>query len=218
LVSVLVAFWIDAWWDDRSAVRVERAMLGAVADELARNQDELDQNVLRLVGNLDRVDRFLRASDQDLLDLPQDSVGLWMSALNSRASFNGDTEATLMLLRSPPLDSRESLAIRSRLAGWQNTVDEAELLGAQLDQSQIRVEEMLAPYAVEVGSGGLDGVPEMAARSGVRGLSEVRRDQALVAAVIAKAAAQGRHLMFLERLSDLASNLTEEVRELSESH
>ena len=64
LVSILLAFWIDAWWDDRSPMRMERAMLGAVADELARNQDDLDQTVRRLEMYLDRVDRFLRASEQ----------------------------------------------------------------------------------------------------------------------------------------------------------
>jgi hypothetical protein len=220
LVSILAAFWIDAWWDERSAVRMESAVLGAVADELSRNQGDLVQNLRRLEVYLDRVDRFLRASDQELLDLPQDSVTLWLTALNGRASFNGDLEATSMLLQSAPLDSRESLAIRSRMASWRNLVDEAELLGAQLDEAQIRVEQMLARYALRAGSDGLDGtedmVPQMAARSGAPGIRAIRRDEALVAAVISKTAAQRRHLMFLELLNGTVDELAREVRDLSE--
>lgn len=220
LVSILVAFWIDAWWDERSAVRMESAVLAAVADELLRNRDDLVNTVRRLEAYLDRVDRFLRASDQELLDLPQDSVTFWLAALNGRASFNGDLEATSMLLQAPPLDSPESLAMRGRVASWRNRVDEAELLGAQLDEAQMRVEQKLALYAVYDASDGLgntpDLVPVMAARSGAPGIRAIRHDEALVAAVISKTAAQRRHLMFLEGLNGAVDELARDVRDLSE--
>jgi len=213
LVSILLAFSIDAWWDERQAVGMETAMLGAVSDELARNQDELAEMVTRLEAHLDRIDRFLRASDEGLLELPQDSVALWVAALNGRASFNGDLEAISMLLQSPPLDSGKSLSLRSHLASWRNGVDEAELLGEQLDQAQIRVRLLLARYAERSGAEGAADAHVMAARLGSRGLGEMRNDEALVAAVISKADAQRLHLAFLHGLRQAAVVLTREVGE-----
>jgi len=37
--SILLAFWIDAWWDDRSDVKMERALLSALLQdfETAKN-------------------------------------------------------------------------------------------------------------------------------------------------------------------------------------
>ena len=176
LVSILLAFWIDAWWDERQDAGMERAMLGAVAEELARNEEAIAANIARLDAYLDRIDRLLRASDAALLALPQDSVVAWVGALPGRASFNGDLEATTMLLQSPAVDSEGSLAVRARLATWRNDIDEAELLGGQLDQAAIRVNRLLARYAARSASDGDAGVARMAAsrRSRAGGNSERR--------------------------------------------
>ena len=215
LASILIAFWIDAWWDDRQAARMEGAMLEAVVEELTRNREELGEMVARLEADLDRIDRFLRASDQTLLALPQDSVVAWLSALNGRASFNGDLEATLMLLQAPALDSEESLAVRGRLGSWGRLIDEAELLGGQLDQEQIRVRRLIAVYGAQAGTEGAAPAHIMAARLGPSGLLEMRNDEALVGTVISKADAQRIHLMFLRRAIDQIADLSESVAALT---
>ena len=209
LVSILLAFWIDAWWDERQDAGMERAMLGAVAEELARNEEAIAANIARLDAYLDRIDRLLRASDAALLALPQDSVVAWVGALPGRASFNGDLEATTMLLQSPAVDSEGSLAVRARLATWRNDIDEAELLGGQLDQAAIRVNRLLARYAARSASDGDAGVARMAARLGGAGLVEIRNDEALIGALLSKADAQRIHRQFLvgasRSMPDLAS-------------
>ena len=197
VASVLLAFWIDAWWDRRQAVELESTMIDAVVDELERNAEGLDRNIGRLDADLDRIDRFLRTSEGQALTLSADTVAEWVGALNGRASFNADLEATGMLLRSPVLDSRDGLELRGRLGSWRNEVEEAELLGNQLDEAQIRVERLLASYAVRTGSAGLSRVDEMVSRLGAPGLSDIRSDEALVAAVIHKAKAQSLHRAFL---------------------
>lgn len=195
--SILLAFGIDAWWDRRQAVELESTMVDAVVAELERNAEELDRMIERLDADLDRIDRFLRTSESQALALSADSVSEWVGALNGRASFNADLEATGMLLRSPVLDSKDGLELRGRLGSWRNEVEEAELLGTQLDEAQIRVERLLASYAVRTGSSGLAEVPEMVSRLGAPGLSDIRADEALVAAVIQKAEAQRIHRRFL---------------------
>ena len=215
LVSILLAFWIDAWWDERQAAGMERAMLGAVAEELARNEEEIAANIARLEAYLDRIDRLLRASDATLLALPQDSVVAWVGALPGRASFNGDLEATTMLLQTPAVDSEGSLAVRARLARWRNGIDEAELLGGQLDQEAIRVNRLLARYAARVAPDGDAGVARMAARLGVAGLLEIRNDEVLIGALLSKADAQRIHRQFLVRAIRSMPDLAAAVEELT---
>lgn len=214
LASILIAFWIDAWWDERQAAGMEGAMLEAVVEEMARNRASLGETVSRLEADLDRIDRFLRASEQALLALPQDSVEAWLGALNGRASFNGDLEATSMLLQTPALDSQESLAVRGRLGSWRNLIDEAELLGGQLDQEQIMVRRLIAAYGARVGTGGAAPAHAMAARLGPSGLVEMRNDEALVATVISKRDAQATHLRFLRRAIDQVTDLSDSVAAL----
>lgn len=72
-----------------------------------------------------------------MIALPQDSVEAWLGALNGRASFNGDLEATSMLLQTPALDSEESLAVRGRLGSWRNLIDASGLLEMRNDEALV---------------------------------------------------------------------------------
>ena len=213
--SVLLAFWIDAAWDRRQAREIEAAMFASVTDALDRNQASMARTAERLRDNLDRVDRFHRASAASLVELPQDSVALWVTALNSRGSFNGDLEAISMLLGTPALSSGGSLSLRGRLASWRNDVDEVELLGEQLDQAQIRVRDHLARYAARSARGGVGNVPGMAARLGGAGLVEMREDADLMAAVLSKVEAQQMHLRFLESAREEALELLDAASTMS---
>jgi len=213
--SVLLAFWIDAAWDGRQAREMEAAMFASVTDALDRNQASMGRTAERLRDNLDRIDRFHLASAATLLDLPQDSVVLWLAALNSRASFNGDLEAISMLLVTPALNSGGSLSLRGRLASWRNDVDEVELLGEQLDEAQIKVRELIARYAARTARGGVEDIPGMAARLGGAGLVEMRKDAVLMAAVLSKAEAQRLHLRFLENARQDALDLLDDASTLS---
>lgn len=215
LASILLAFWIDAWWDRRQAVDLESAMMGAVAEELVRNQAGLDNFISRLDADLDRIDRFLRSTEASLRSLSPDSVQPWVGALNGRSSFNADLEAVAMLLGFPAQDSEEGLATRGILASWRNEVEEAELLGAQLDEAQIRVQNILARYAADASESGIDNVSQMVARLGVPGLSEIRRDDAVVAEIINKAEAQRLHRMFLIQARESSEPLLEAVARLA---
>ena len=216
VASILFAFWIDAWWDRRQEVDVEIAMIGAVAEELERNAAEIDRTITRLDADLDRIDRFLRTSESDARTLSTDTVSLWVLALNGRASFNADLEATGMLLRSPALDSGEALTLRGRLGTWRNSVEEAELLGSQLDDAQIRVERLLSVYAVRSGSSGRGEVEEMVARLGAEGLGDIRGDEALVAAVIHKAESQRLHRRFLNAARGSLDSLLADITRAGE--
>lgn len=66
VVSILLAFWIDAWWNDRNEEIAFNENLLALEQEISHNLSDLD-NVLSLInGNLKKLDdvfRFLADPD-----------------------------------------------------------------------------------------------------------------------------------------------------------
>ena len=42
VVSILLAFWIDAWWDDRADEQQERALLNALLQDFQAARDEFE--------------------------------------------------------------------------------------------------------------------------------------------------------------------------------
>ena len=42
VISILVAFWIDAWWDGRQEAEEESGVLEALLEEAERNRRQLD--------------------------------------------------------------------------------------------------------------------------------------------------------------------------------
>jgi hypothetical protein len=81
VVSILLAFWIDAWWDNRQARMTEMTVLESIREEVEENRLELDR-LLGLNGTqLERIDGFLGLTPDELRSLPQDSVAPWISAI-----------------------------------------------------------------------------------------------------------------------------------------
>ena len=79
IVSILVAFLLDAWWDREEAQRLESQVLAAVAEEFAANLDGLDETIADNELDLGRIDRFLRTPREALSVWPADSVVLYGS-------------------------------------------------------------------------------------------------------------------------------------------
>lgn len=58
VVSILLAFWIDAWWDNRQARMTEVTVLESIREEVEENRLELDR-LLGLNGTqFNRIDGF----------------------------------------------------------------------------------------------------------------------------------------------------------------
>ena len=74
LGSILVAFWIDAWWENRQALQLESDALSAVLVEVDENLRKLDRIQSRTELQLDAVDRFLRAAPDELRSLAPDTA------------------------------------------------------------------------------------------------------------------------------------------------
>lgn len=201
LASVLLAFSIDAWWDERQARRLQEAVISAVALEAAANSAELQLAVDGTVDRLARIDRFLGLTGDSGQRVPADSIISIMLALPQAETFDPVVSAASILVETPLLD-QEGIAVRAAVDQWLQALSKALEERERLYESRAEVLRLLARYAIRDSRDGMtSSIPAEVARTGPGILGELRSDDDLVAAVIEKAHWQRRYLDELQRVS-----------------
>lgn len=205
--SILLAFTIDAWWERRGEVEVERTMIRAVVTEVESNRSALRRHLDLLGRGLDRIDRFMKSTPEELASIHVDSVRPFVVALPSAPSFNPLLEASQVLAQAPPISSAGA-EVRSLVLSSTRLWDDAQEGHDLLSDLRAGVRAHLATYAVESSSEGRAGIPTMVARGGPQMLAELRRDRRLGALVLEKAHTQSNYRSELERWLVLLDSLS----------
>jgi hypothetical protein len=120
VVSILIAFALDAWWDGQSKAAEEREALTALKAELAASRAELDSVMAFNVRQIKRVDRYLDGrfnaeADGEVLDV-------FSGGLTFDPSI-GAIEAIL----AGGLDRVTSLELRAAIAAWPGVLREIDV-------------------------------------------------------------------------------------------
>jgi hypothetical protein len=93
VVSILLAFWIDAWWNDRNEEMVFKQNLLALEQEISQNLSNLDSVLSLIDGALESLDVvFHLLADPDLRVFPEsftddisDAYYYWASDITDNA-------------------------------------------------------------------------------------------------------------------------------------
>lgn len=208
LGSILVAFWIDAWWDNRKALRLESDALSAVLTEVEENLRELDEVLSESQLQLDAVDRFLQASPNELTSLAPDTVRIWIGHVMRPSIFDADRAAATVLATLPVSSDPGSAEVRRLVSRLQSRLERAERVTDGVGDSYTEVRKQLAQYASKNPVNGRAEVPAMVAQVGPNILAQLREDDDFVAAVIDKAHVQSIYVNVLERIAASLSSLS----------
>lgn len=214
VASILLAFWIDAWWQGRGELELEDEVRDAFIDELRENQSYAREVIAAHDGSLLRIDRFVQASPDDLVHLPFDSVRSWVSAMQGVRVHQPLASASSMLLQTPP-SSSDGVALRTLVGRYVQRTASVEDGYASLDPWRLVMWERLAPHAAPSSGEGGAGIPEMVARRGPDALVRLRADPELVAALVAKSEAQRLYRNLLLRLVAMGDSVQSAVEDLS---
>ena len=141
VASILLAFVIDASWDERQATDEEAEIVAAVVQDLRRSRDAMD--VVLSSHDLGRVsfDAFLATSPADLADLSEDSAAFLLQNIYGTRTLNLFDGA----IRGTDLSQISDLELRNLLGDWSGlAADHAEAGPVVIDihralwQSQLR--------------------------------------------------------------------------------
>ena len=182
--SILLAFAIDAWWDDRSDnIRLAGAIQN-IADEVRDSREEIANAVGRNTLRMDGIRRFLSLQPDDLLILPDDSILSFGDVFYTPSPFDSSGSALQGLLAGGNLEIIADDELRSALIAWAQFPNEIERDYAEaLQLSMSLFERMLrhgvySAYRNETGDFEIpDAVPLRDA------LVSLRRDEAAVEAL-----------------------------------
>ena len=146
--SILLAFGIDAWWDERQDRVEEQEILRGLYDEFSQNRQRLERDMSLDGANLEVLARILEAIDSGVWDeqeIPIDvAIGDMLSPTTSDLG-NGVFDALVNAGRIELLSNKE---LRTRLAAWNGIFDEVR--DDQANNSKI-VLEQIVPYFMRTG-------------------------------------------------------------------
>jgi hypothetical protein len=123
VVSILLAFWIDAWWDTVQDRAEEREILGLLRAEFEANQKVLARTagIHRL--NLGAMREIISASETDM-SIDDEHLGSLFLQAAGTPHYNPATGALAATISSGRIDLVRNIELRNRLAGWNSVVSD----------------------------------------------------------------------------------------------
>lgn len=124
VASILVAFALDAWWDDRADQGAEQVLLMSLRDEFSENAGMLLQSQRRFEAAMSASMQLLALTGQEEID--GEPVGVDKMLVNAVGGYstNPSTGATDALLSSGKLGLISNHNLRTRLAAWPGVLEE----------------------------------------------------------------------------------------------
>jgi hypothetical protein len=129
VVSILLAFAIDAAWDLRGELAEEREALAGLRSDFLSSREQMDYVLRAHRSRADVFDSFQNATANDLVTLAQDSATDVYRQLYAPNTFNGVRGNADALISSGKLDVIRDRVLRERLVTFLNLdLDSAEEL------------------------------------------------------------------------------------------
>ncbi len=120
VVSILLAFWIDAWWDDRQALKQERELLLSLETEFTDLRERLDYWAGMNREGISLMERALSDAVSDMSENELDRAFAFAIRVNV-LDQGGPLEGIINSGRLEQISDRE---IRARLAKWPDWLED----------------------------------------------------------------------------------------------
>lgn len=145
VVSILLAFGIDAWWQDRQVRAEEQQILRGLHEEFLSIHEVLERHLALHVINLQSLEDLLFMIDSEPSDDAGETVEAALQEMVTPTTSDLGNGTLGALLGSGRLDILTSTTLRSRLAAWEGVM--GEVWDDQHDNVKM-VYELYIPYFV----------------------------------------------------------------------
>ena len=199
VVSILLAFAIDAWWDSAQDRRDEQAVLGAIRQNLEDTASEVER-VLGATGErLTRRARFLESSPSELAALAPDSAMWFLEGFVAATTLQPVDAA----IRREDVVRLSDTAIRFAVSAWLGQVDDVLEDIPLVHQTLQALEEAMPVEALATAMAR----PALVATPANELLASLRRNERVVNAVLRKDQVEVVDSFKLRRLRDHTRDL-----------
>ena len=179
VVSILLAFAIDAWWDERNdRVRLVSAIRNLTA-EVADARIEIVRATQRNQDRIDSLKKFLSLSAEQFLELDANSIST--SQFGPPSPFDTSGFALQGLLSGGNLEIISDDELRAALISWSQFPAEIERDYAEAEQFYMMRSERIAKHGVLAATRNERKNPSIPGSTSVReAFAAIRRDREIV--------------------------------------
>lgn len=126
VLSILLAFAIDAWWDERQERLEERRVTESLQQDFTRNRVAVERAIALHTAATERVSRLDRMGAAEIRALPQDSVAVLVGAIFVPHSFDAELGTVDALVGAGRLGVLHAPELREALTRFVNVVEDGE--------------------------------------------------------------------------------------------
>ncbi len=139
VVSILLAFAIDAWWTEKKESEVEHFALLALRDDFIASGEQLATVLLSLETARTDFSRFRLSTTAELTESDLDTNRRFLTALVKNHTFDPVTATLDALANDGRLGLISDAQLLSQLSSWQQSLDNIEDISFELRAESVRV-------------------------------------------------------------------------------
>jgi len=201
VVSILLAFWIQAWWDEYQEERQLHEILEALEEGFSGNLSLINESIEVVSANYELLNRFIQIGPEDIEKIPMGDRFRTLRAMWVPDTRNLNTGLLLKMLDAERLKSLRNAELQQGIAHWQSWVEQLNQHRALIDEGEVTIfralglRQNLWPYLVDI-------EPSNQPVLSTELLREIRDDQEVMALVVEKAHSAKLQLFFFGHLSE----------------
>jgi hypothetical protein len=219
VLSILMAFAIDAWWVEKKESEVAHVALQALRSDLAASREQLAVVRQSLIGARLSAARFRSASDAELSEIGPDAIRSILSGLVKNHTFDPESATLDALANDGRLGLISDSQLLRHLSKWQRDLDNIEDISFEL-----RAESVLVRRAMQVhggpfwrwSGGPID--PDILQRADGETLTNMRRDEYFMGVVRSHQYALAVYLGALRNLEETLDSTMQSIDQTIAHH
>ena len=146
VVSILLAFAIDAWWAEKNERNVEHEALRALHSDFKTSRDNIESVIRSLEDGRASFARFQSATPAELTEINTDAVGPIISSLLKNNTFDPVTATLDALANDGRLGLISDSQVLRQLSSWRRDLDNIADISFELRTESVRMRRAMESH------------------------------------------------------------------------
>jgi hypothetical protein len=139
VLSILMAFAIDAWWAEKKENDVEQVALLALRNDFMASREQLAGVLFSLESARTDFAHFQSVTSAELVEIDPGTIRKFLTALAKNHTFDPVTATLDALVNDGRLGLISDTQLLTQLSNWRRSLDNIEDISSELRSESIRV-------------------------------------------------------------------------------
>lgn len=146
VVSILLAFAIDAWWAEKKEHDVEHVALLALRSDFKASREQMSEVLLSLESARTDYAHFQSATNAELVAIDPDRIRKFLTALVKNHTFDPVAATLDALVNDGRMGLISDARLLAHLSNWRRSLDNINDISSELRAESVRVRRAMEPH------------------------------------------------------------------------